>query len=130
GEEFVGEGGGKGGVRRCDPRLHVREAMVACGDNARQPDHQHVPQTQARPMAMGGAVCVDQLGHTHLQEKCDDDRDIICALVSDGDVFAHSTSFSQFLFSRENSCELYVLSHHSREEKGVTSASQWKVCVE
>jgi hypothetical protein len=45
-------------------------------------------------MAIGGEVFVDQLGHTPLQEKCDDDRDIIWALVRDGDLFAHSTSLS------------------------------------
>jgi hypothetical protein len=66
-ENFLAQGAPKRVLMRCDPRLHVREPMVAFGDNEGQPDHQHLPQTQARPMAIGGEVFVDQLGHTHLQ---------------------------------------------------------------
>jgi hypothetical protein len=65
-----------------------------------------IEETQARPIAIGREMFVDQFGHTHLQEKCDDDRNIVCSLVGDCDLFAHSTSLSQFLFSRENSHEL------------------------
>ena len=45
-------------LMRCDPRLNVREPVVALRKNEGQPNAQHLPQTQARPMTMGREVFV------------------------------------------------------------------------
>src|SRR5207253_4786691 len=95
-----------------DPTLYVVENVVAFGEDEGQPDDDHLSETQASPIAVGREALINQFGHPHLKQKCDDDRNIIYSFVGcSTDLSVHPTNLTQFSFSREFSRETSVKGH-------------------
>ena len=59
-------------------------------------------------MARGRDVGVQSFRHTPVLEVRDDHREVVSSFVGNGELFAHSTSGTQSLGSREHSRELSV----------------------
>jgi hypothetical protein len=60
-------------------------------------------------------VLVNQLGHVHLQQKRNDDRDIVNSLADCIDLFWHSASIAQFSKSQKRSREPSALKDKMKE---------------
>ena len=79
-----------------DPRLDLIEPVIGLRQDKSQPDDAHLAQTQSGSVAVRWKVLVNQFDHTHLQQKRNDDRDIINSFVDSTDLFGHSASIAQF----------------------------------
>jgi len=75
---------------RGSPRLNLIEPVIGLRQDAGQPDDAHLAETQARPIAVGREMFVNQFGHAQLKQQRDKDRYIVNPFVDSRDIGAHS----------------------------------------
>ncbi len=77
------------------PRLHLIEAVVALGQQMRQPDGRHPACTQSLPIAMLMEVLLEQAGHVHAEEVREQQRKIIYSFGANRERLGHAESVRQ-----------------------------------
>ena len=77
------------------PGLDMVQPMVGLRQNMRQPKHTHPAQAEARPVAVGGKVLVQQGLYPHALQLGQQQGDVIDTFTHDGKWLAHPESLPQ-----------------------------------